>query len=712
MKQVNDTPIPFYLFSTDTDISLPESSILYPSKVQLDWHILTTNLLRPNEYGSSGSLYWLWKNVQAPYIAFSFNNAYPNIASEELSDFLLSNDNVILNTQLFLHCPLQENYRSMYYGYDFRMMLSVLKRIAPKYHTYATKDVFVKNNYLEPCGIFKWNVFSDFCRWLFPILQECQKHLPPRYSIFQSHNLEYLTYYLFILYFRYNEKKLKIRHVKYGHFDKVEDSKTMQGDNLAEDVIKLLKERKVETAQALLEKGDPNKEYKELHSLFSEYNKQRRYYRTTILDEWQNKEILPVKEKIEMPLVRTAKPKVLILKWASVSHEESVRAFEELGFECHIFPLPDDKEFVYSESHLVQFNGHLDAYHFDMVFSLNFFGMMAEACYVHDIPYVAWTYDSPSPVGDIRYLKYPTSHVFFFDSADRDDYFAEGCTNVKYMPLAVNVDRYDKMLGTPSQIEKYSSEISFVGRLYDSKLPEAIGYLDDYAKAYINALIDYQQPLYGYSVFPNVLTDKFMEQFGNKKFNEIINMEADKNLKAGTPAALETPSAHRLNLVLNRWTTNRDRLLLISLLSKHRQFKLYSTSSNPLFKDTIECGTVNYYNEMPLVFRYSKINLNITFRPIRTGMPLRCLDIMGCHGLLLTNHQKDFDEHFTDGKNLLFYHSFEEAYEKSEYYLNHETERQKIANAGYETVKKHYNYPVVLRKILEEAGLGYLPARR
>jgi spore maturation protein CgeB len=111
---------------------------------------------------------------------------------------------------------------------------------------------------------------------------------------------------------------------------------------------------------------------------------------------------------------------------------------------------------------------------------------------------------------------------------------------------------------------------------------------------------------------------------------------------------------------------------------------------------------------MPKVFKCSRINLNSTFRLIPNGIPLRCIDVMGCGGCLLTNYQKDFDEHFRDGENLLFYRSAEEALEKADFYLAHDTLREKIALSGYETIRKYYDYPVKIREMLEMAGLQHL----
>ena len=56
---------------------------------------------------------------------------------------------------------------------------------------------------------------------------------------------------------------------------------------------------------------------------------------------------------------------------------------------------------------------------------------------------------------------------------------------------------------------------------------------------------------------------------------------------------------------------------------------------------------------MPLIFRESKINLNITLRSITSGMPLRALDIMGAGGFLLSNYQQELAENYIDGEELV-----------------------------------------------------------
>ena len=42
------------------------------------------------------------------------------------------------------------------------------------------------------------------------------------------------------------------------------------------------------------------------------------------------------------------------------------------------------------------------------------------------------------------------------------------------------------------------------------------------------------------------------------------------------------------------------------------------------------------------------------------------------------------------------------------FYLEHETERKRIEDNGYETVRKHFNYPEVLKKMLHISNLDNL----
>ena len=112
-------------------------------------------------------------------------------------------------------------------------------------------------------------------------------------------------------------------------------------------------------------------------------------------------------------------------------------------------------------------------------------------------------------------------------------------------------------------------------------------------------------------------------------------------------------------------------------------------------------GSVDYWSEMPKVFRESKINLNLTIPNIKSGIPLRIWDVLGAKGFLLTNYQAEIPLYFKEGEDLVCFDGIEDLKEKTAYYLSHEKERRAIAENGYQKVKKHHTYVNRIEEILK-----------
>ena len=112
-------------------------------------------------------------------------------------------------------------------------------------------------------------------------------------------------------------------------------------------------------------------------------------------------------------------------------------------------------------------------------------------------------------------------------------------------------------------------------------------------------------------------------------------------------------------------------------------------------------GTAEIMKEAPLIYRCSKINLNISLKSILTGIPLRAFEIMGSGGFLASNYQEDFLEFFRPDEDFICYMSLEELMDKVEYYMVHEKERLEIAENGYRKVKMEHTYKQRVDNILE-----------
>ena len=102
----------------------------------------------------------------------------------------------------------------------------------------------------------------------------------------------------------------------------------------------------------------------------------------------------------------------------------------------------------------------------------------------------------------------------------------------------------------------------------------------------------------------------------------------------------------------------------------------------------------------PYVFKHARINLNITLRSIKSGIPLRAFDILGAGGFLLTNFQADFEDCYVPDEDFVFFESREDLLQKIEYYLTHEDERAAIAWNGFQKTASCHTYQHRVEEIL------------
>jgi spore maturation protein CgeB len=334
--------------------------------------------------------------------------------------------------------------------------------------------------------------------------------------------------------------------------------------------------------------------------------------------------------------------------------------------------------------------------HFDAVFSFDYFPIISNCCNSHNIPYVSFVYDSPLVSLYSYTIINPCNYVFLFDSAVYLDFKKENIDTVYYMPLAVNVKRLDLFNRTLSSlkkdtIKKYTSEVAFVGTMYNEKhnFFDRMTNLPPYVQGFLDGIINAQMKVYGYYFIEELLNDDIIAEL-QKALPLYPNNDG-----------VETSEWLFAHYVLARKIANIERTTLLNRLSEHFETKLYTPQPTPEIPKIHNMGPVDYMNDMPYVFKCSDININISLRSIRNGIPLRCLDIMGAGSFLLSNYQEDFFRHFIPGEDLVLFESHDDCIKKCEYYLKHAKERSQIAENGYNKIKEFHTYEVRLQEIFD-----------
>lgn len=108
------------------------------------------------------------------------------------------------------------------------------------------------------------------------------------------------------------------------------------------------------------------------------------------------------------------------------------------------------------------------------------------------------------------------------------------------------------------------------------------------------------------------------------------------------------------------------------------------------------------FEEAAEVFRSSKIVLNIS---IKDDINMRVFEALGTGSFLLTNWLPTLEHLFKDGVHLATYKTVDEAVEKARYYIAHEDERLRIAQAGYEEAIKKHTYTHRLKTVMRMVGI-------
>jgi spore maturation protein CgeB len=383
---------------------------------------------------------------------------------------------------------------------------------------------------------------------------------------------------------------------------------------------------------------------------------------------------------------------VLIYRYGSICEPDIIDSFQKLNVDIQEISDEITDKSISPSKRVMLVRQAIDKYHPLFVFSINFFPSIAEICHICRLPYICWTVDSPVLELFSKSIQHDTNRIFLFDRAQYEYFHPFNPDCIFYLPLASAVERFDRTVHSASadDNEKFSSDISFVGSLYSEKNPLNSIELPEYIRGFIDGIVETSLKVYGCNFIEDALTD------------ECVNAIKEKSDKFYTASdSIINPDRYvAAHYYVGIQAAEKERIRTLNALAEYFKVDLFTRSDTSPLKNVRVHGGVKTLTEMPLIFHQSKINLNMTIKPIQTGLPLRIFDIMGCGGFLMTNYQEELNDYFEIGRDLEAYGSMEELLEKCAYYLEHEDIRRQIAENGYEKVKKYHTYPARLADML------------
>ena len=391
---------------------------------------------------------------------------------------------------------------------------------------------------------------------------------------------------------------------------------------------------------------------------------------------------------------------ILMYRWKAYNYRDIEQTFLLLGHtvdnieqELGSYDVSPEFERVIEEK--------IRGTHYDMVFTVNYFPLISNVCERTGVKYVSWTCDNPLISMYHESVFHDCNYIFTFDKTNYLEFREMGVKHIWYLPLAVDTERMDALLGVPEEVgrwkvaqdpemQKYRGDVAFVGSLYERNSYDKIkNRLPEDLRGYFDAVMEAQLNISGANIVEPMLTTNILEQL-----QEYFQLEKSEGSFSDLGLIFQTT-------VLGFKIAEIERRRALIELSKHYRVNVYSNSDVSDLLRIQYCGSVDYWSEMPKVFRMSKINLNFTIPNIKSGIPLRIWDVLGCGGFLLTNYQAEIPYYFKEGEDLVCFDGLEDLCEKVGYYLEHEEERKRIAWNGYHKVREKHSYIERIHTILD-----------
>jgi spore maturation protein CgeB len=374
--------------------------------------------------------------------------------------------------------------------------------------------------------------------------------------------------------------------------------------------------------------------------------------------------------------------KILFFQWHSFMNEGIERALNKLEYPYDTF-FYQFTDWERDDRFCELFREKLKSQTYRCVLSVNYAPLISDICEELGVLYISWVYDSPVHIRNTESMTNSCNRIYFFDRGQAQIFEQQGIC-AKHLPLAVDTEVWKRAIGGHPLTQK--ADVSMVGQLYQTQYQYFTAPLDQYERGYLEGIINAQMKIYGGYLIPELVTDKLLSSM-----NGVYKRVASDGFQM---------QRRELEYLLAQEVTGRERYLALALLSKRFDVELYSLDRDERLKDVVFCGYADYSSKMPQVFAQTRINLNISLKTIRTGIPLRILDIMGCGGFVMSNYQEELSEYFTIGQECEIYENLEDLVVKTEFYLHNEDLRRQIAVAGFEKVKRDFSFEDRIKHML------------
>ncbi len=387
-----------------------------------------------------------------------------------------------------------------------------------------------------------------------------------------------------------------------------------------------------------------------------------------------------------------AKPRILLITSRYFLIGEVQAACERLGFPCRLIQIDTDE---YGHTEFVEeLLAAVIAFQPDFVLTINHLGVDREGILLNllarlRLPLASWFVDNPHLVLHLyNSVVSPWTAIFTWDEDNIPSLRAMGFEEVSYLPLGVDHTRFVPAAENPhfAPRPEWRSQVSFVGNSMLHKVDKRLEKtpLPPEMKG------DYQRMAAEFGASPNRSVRGWLQESYPAWFahlNERMNTE--EQLAFETALTWEATLQYRLGCVRAILPFNP------LIVGDNGWLQLLADVKTPW----VYHSELSYYTDLPGFYPLSDINFNCTSKQMKGAVNQRVFDVPAAGAFVLTDWRDQLAGLFEPGKEVVAYHSPEEAEDLARYYLAHSEAREKIIRAARARVLRDHSYDQRLKAI-------------
>ena len=370
-----------------------------------------------------------------------------------------------------------------------------------------------------------------------------------------------------------------------------------------------------------------------------------------------------------------------------------VNNLSRLGYKMEEYPDVQHNS-ILNDEEIEKMVNYVKKHHITHLMSTHLIYNTAMAAYQTNIKYISVIWDAPYIKIYTPFGKLDNCWFSVFDKLDYERFKADGIPHVIYQPLAIDQHDSRKWNVKKKLNGRYIEDVSFLGRLYEDNL------YDRFLKEIPGNIQDYFTSIFEEAVFQ---WDGINRVYGktDQAILDYIKL-VSPGFKMENVFDIDDVRYFETQYLIRKMA-NIERVCTLNALGEKFNVALYTLPDvdkeklpNVKIMPQVEPGEA-----ASIIYAGSKINLNISLKGIEGGTPQRIMDVTGAGGFMMTNYCSETAELFEEDKEIVMFKTPEELMEKMEYYLTHDTQREKIASAGYKRTINCYTYDRKLKELID-----------